>query len=97
MWLPVESLAPVRDARGLRALEERLRSPRELTLLYAVHLFGGAAMGGGAGAVCDEQGRVRGVSGLYVSDASALPSNTGVNPQVTIMANALRIAAGMAP
>jgi len=97
VWLPVEGLGPVRDARGLRALEEQLRRPRDLTLLYAVHLFGGAAMGGAADAVCDEQGRVRGVSGLYVSDASCLPGNTGVNPQVTIMANALRIAAGIAP
>ncbi len=34
-------------------------------------------------------------AGLYVTDASALPTNTGANPQITIMANALRIAAGI--
>ena len=42
---------------------------------------------------CDERrARCRGASGLYVSDASALPGNTGVNPQITIMAHALRVA-----
>ena len=41
---------------------------------------------------CDDQGQCGGVRGLYVTDASGLPTNTGVNPQVTIMANALRIA-----
>lgn len=40
---------------------------------------------------CDESGRCRSVRGLYISDAASLPSNAGVNPQVTIMANALRI------
>jgi choline dehydrogenase-like flavoprotein len=44
---------------------------------------------------CDERGAVFGVRGLYVVDAASLPSNTGVNPQITIMANALRIAAGV--
>ena len=32
------------------------------------------------------------VGGLHVADAASLPSNTGVNPQITIMANALRVA-----
>ena len=36
------------------------------------------------------------VRGLYVSDAASLPGNTGANPQVTIMANALRIADAIA-
>jgi choline dehydrogenase-like flavoprotein len=36
-----------------------------------------------------------GVRGLYIVDAASLPSATGVNPQITIMANALRIAAGL--
>ena len=45
---------------------------------------------------CSVDGECWDVRGLYVSDASSLPSNTGVNPQVTIMANALRIAEGAA-
>ena len=35
---------------------------------------------------------VHGVEGLYVSDASAVPSSLGVNPQITIMALATRLA-----
>jgi choline dehydrogenase-like flavoprotein len=93
VWLPVEGSAPIRSEAELAALPPRALGPRDLTLLYAVHLFGGACMGGDpASSVCDEAGAVRGVAGLYVSDASSLPGNTGANPQVTIMANALRIA-----
>jgi choline dehydrogenase-like flavoprotein len=51
------------------------------------HLFGGCVMGSDpARSVCDERGRVRGYDGLYVVDASAIPTNLGVNPQHTIMA-----------
>ena len=68
-----------------------------LTLLYAVHLFGGAVMGASPErSFCSEDGACWDVRGLYVSDASSLPTNTGVNPQVTIMANALRIAGAAA-
>lgn len=97
VWLPIEGFAPIRSEAELAALDGRVLAPRDFTLLYAVHLFGGAAMSATpqAGA-CDESGQVWGVTGLYVSDASCLPTNTGANPQITIMANALRIAAGSA-
>jgi len=50
------------------------------------HLFGGCVMGKDpARAVCDGSGRVHGYEGLWVVDASAIPSNLGVNPQHTIM------------
>jgi choline dehydrogenase-like flavoprotein len=93
VWLPLHGAPAVLRESDLTALSEREVSPRTLTLLYAVHLFGGAAMArGAAGGPCDPSGAVRGVRGLYVSDASALPGNTGVNPQITILANALRVA-----
>ncbi len=92
VWLPVDGLPPVRTEADLAALDAARLAPDAFSVAYAVHLFGGAAMG----AVCDEAGAVRGVRGLYVCDASSLPSNTGVNPQITIMANALRIAGGIA-
>jgi len=95
--LPIDGSAPIRSASELDAMAGGSLDPRAASLLYAVHLFGGAAMGGDAsGAPCDAFGRVRGVRGLVVSDAASLPSNTGVNPQVTVVANALRIGAALA-
>ena len=50
------------------------------------HLFGGCTMGKKARrSVCDGKGKVHGYKGLYISDASAIPTNLGVNPQHTIM------------
>lgn len=96
VFLPVNALAPVRRERELADLESLALTTRDTSLIYAVHLFGGAVMGGDPRtSCCDETGRVRGVKGLWVSDAAALPENTGVNPQVTIMANALRVASGI--
>ncbi len=91
VWLPVDGLPAVRTEADLAALDAATLTQAGFSMVYAVHLFGGAAMG----TVCDEDGAVRGVRGLYVCDASTLPSNTGVNPQITIMANALRIAGGI--
>jgi choline dehydrogenase-like flavoprotein len=45
---------------------------------------------------CDVAGRAWDVPGLHVVDASALPGNTGANPQITVMAHALRVADGIA-
>jgi choline dehydrogenase-like flavoprotein len=94
VFLPIHGTAPIRSERDVAALEDRTWRPRDFSLLYAVHLFGGAVMGGRRGdSAVREDGRAWDVSGLYVSDASALPTNTGVNPQVTIFSNALRVAA----
>jgi choline dehydrogenase-like flavoprotein len=93
VWLPLHGSAPIRRESDLAAIGTGDVSPRTLTLLYAVHLFGGAGMGADpARGTCDGDGRVFGTRGLWVSDASALPGNTGVNPQITIMAHALRVA-----
>jgi len=96
VYLPVNGTTPVRAEADLAQLEARVDA-RSLSLLYAVHLFGGAAMASSPRTgFCDETGRAFEVAGLYVTDASSLPSNTGANPQVTVQANALRIAAGIA-
>lgn len=46
-----------------------------------------------ANSVLDPACRVHGVSNLYVADSSFMPTSTGVNPSLTIAANALRVAA----
>lgn len=43
----------------------------------------------------DAAGRLRGVDGVWVADASVLPTCPEVNPQVTIMALALGVASGI--
>jgi len=42
--------------------------------------------------VLDGEMAVHGVEGVYVADGSAVPSSLGVNPQLTIMALATRLA-----
>jgi choline dehydrogenase-like flavoprotein len=94
--LPVNGLPSVKRESDLRALDTAPLAPGVFSSLYAVHLFGGAAMADDPGrGVCDVQGACFGVRGLSICDASSLPSNTGVNPQITILANALRIAEGL--
>jgi choline dehydrogenase-like flavoprotein len=97
VFLPINGTSPMRSEADLAVLDATSFDPRSLSLLYGVHLFGGACMADAPErGACDESGRVFGVAGLYVTDASSLPSNTGVNPQVTVLANALRIAQGVA-
>ena len=96
VWLPVDGLDPIRSEADLARVEGRVFSQTELFSLYAVHLFGGASMArGAADGFCDERGEAFDLPGLYVMDAAGLPGNTGANPQITVMANALRIADGI--
>jgi cholesterol oxidase len=63
------------------------------TILGVSHPLGGCPMAKDATqGVADEFGRVFGYDGLYVADASLIPSALGVNPSLTISAVALRIA-----
>jgi len=93
VYLPLNGSSPVRTESELARIPAQPLDPAQVSLLYAVHLFGGACMARGPDrGACDQDGRLFGVEGVVVSDASSLPSNTGVNPQITILANALRIA-----
>jgi choline dehydrogenase-like flavoprotein len=56
------------------------------------HALGTVRMGlDGRTSPLDGHGRYRGIDNLYVVDGSALPRSAGVNPSLTIAANALRI------
>jgi choline dehydrogenase-like flavoprotein len=69
----------------------RLR-PADLRL-EAFHPMSTARMGADADtSVVDPKGAVRGLEGLYVADASVLPTSVGVNPMMTIIACATHVA-----
>jgi len=50
---------------------------------------------GPATSVCDARGQVHGLPWLFVADASLFPACAGINPYVTIMALADRVAEGI--
>jgi cholesterol oxidase len=55
------------------------------------HILGGCGIGAGPGTgVIDIDHQVFGYPGLFVTDASAIPANVGVNPALTITALAER-------
>ena len=94
---------------GVAGLPETLTSRAEAALfddapldaraysLVMTHLFGGCRAGRDAAtSVVDPTLKVHGVDGLYVMDASVFPTNTGVNPQHSIMSVATVAAARLA-
>lgn len=86
--LPVTGVNPeVESLAALRALpDDHFRRDRLMTCGF--HPQGTAGMG----RVVDADLRVEGSRRVHVSDASVMPDSPGVNPQVTIMALALRLA-----
>jgi len=78
-----------------REVRSRGTSPNRIGL-FTAHQMSTARMGADPRAsVADPDGAVRGVVGLWVADASAFPSASGVNPTLTIMALAMRNARRM--
>jgi choline dehydrogenase-like flavoprotein len=80
----------------LHLLDDAPVDPRAYVAILS-HLFGGCVMGHDTStSVVDTSGRVHGWKGLFVADASVIPSNLGVNPQHTIMGLATVFAERMA-
>lgn len=63
--------------------------------ISAAHLMGGCGMGPPGKGVTDSRGRVYGVPWLRVADASLFPDSLEINPYLTIMALADRVAEGI--
>lgn len=95
-----------RDLAARRALIAQAKKIHRAagSLVHYVHLIdtfshalGTARMGDDAAHhPLDADCRFRGLDNLYVVDGSALPSAAGVNPSLTIAANALRVGDGIA-
>jgi GMC oxidoreductase len=91
IYPPVDGIGILRDG-DLETLRRHELRPQELTLA-AFHPLGTArADARPAHGVVDADLKLHDVDGLYVSDASVLPSSLGVNPQMTIVALATRLA-----
>jgi choline dehydrogenase-like flavoprotein len=61
--------------------------------LYSAHQMGSCRLGSDRRtSVADPSGQVHGVRGLFVADASGFPSASGVNPMLSVMALAYRVA-----
>ncbi|MFN2464180.1 MAG: GMC family oxidoreductase N-terminal domain-containing protein [Candidatus Dormibacteria bacterium] len=87
----IHGIPVVRSMDELRRIDPTRVRAGDLKL-SAYHPMGTARMGEDpARAVVDSQGKSFACEGLYICDASLLPTSTAVNPQLTIMATAHRI------
>lgn len=84
---------------GLPGTKHQMRTPEDTEAMLsprlraadmnmtANHIFASCRMGArAADSAVDEAGAVRGVTGLYINDASIFPAPSAVNPQATVMA-----------
>jgi choline dehydrogenase-like flavoprotein len=81
----------VNTKAALDALHASRVRPSELEVT-AYHPLGTCRIGADDGACLGPDHELKGAKGVYVCDGSAVPSSLGVNPQMTIMAMALRAA-----
>ncbi len=79
----------------LAQFEATTFKPAELRL-EAFHPMGTARIADPGEGVCGADGAVNGTAGLYVADASLFPTSVGVNPMMTVIAFAKRVARGIA-
>ena len=75
-------------------IAERHFLPGRLSI-SAAHLMGGCGMGAEGTGVTDSRGRVHGRPWLRVADASLFPDSLEINPYLTVMALADRVAEGI--
>ncbi len=90
--MPYHGAKQAKSMDDVRAMRPDTIKKQDLDL-FTVHLMGTARMGARAeDSVIDLEGQMWDLPGCYVADASVFPTAIAVNPQVTIMAMATRIA-----
>ncbi|MBF0105511.1 MAG: GMC family oxidoreductase [Deltaproteobacteria bacterium] len=91
-YLPFRGLQEMHSIDDIPKIYQAGFKPTDVELL-TVHVMGTAQMGGDPDrSVINPFGEFHNIKGLYVADASVFPTSIGVNPQVTIMALAMRTA-----
>ncbi len=92
VYAPIIGHNRINSKEELYNLNKKLPSSFRYNL-SAYHPLGTCQMGSSPNnSVVNFRGEVWGMKNLIVADGSSIPGPLGVNPQVTIMANALRIA-----
>jgi choline dehydrogenase-like flavoprotein len=99
-WHGRTGFGPGAEARAFVVFEDALRRfdfAANRGSVFSAHQMGTVRMGASADHPCDPDGRVRTrggatIPGLYVGDGSLFPTGLGVNPMITIMALARRVA-----
>jgi choline dehydrogenase-like flavoprotein len=90
--LPFSNFHLAKSVDDLSRIESTQRS-RSTIELFTVHMMGTCRMGvEPRSSIVSLDGEVWDLPGCYVADASLFPTAVGVNPQVTIMALATRVA-----
>lgn len=88
----IHGLPVITREEGIRKIYEARIKPKDLDL-QAFHPLGTCRMGADPRtSACDPNGRLYGMDNVFVADGSIFPTSLGVNPQVTIMAAAHKIA-----
>ena len=86
------AVAGPRMTQFLGDIAARDIAPNRLPL-FTAHQMGSCRLGRDPRtSVADPHGQVHGVPGLYVADASGFPTASGVNPMLSVMALAYRVA-----
>lgn len=90
---------PLLERGEMTRLDERIHARHFLpgrVSVAAAHLMGGCGMGSDPSrSVTDDRGRVHGAPWLRVADASLFPDSVEINPYLTVMALADRVAEGI--
>jgi len=90
-WREGDPFDPWLDGLGKRSISANR------ILLFTAHQMSSCRIGTSPkDSVADPEGQVHGVPGLWVTDASAMPTASGVNPMLSLMALARRTATRMA-
>ncbi len=78
-------------AKRMRGIPQNAITESLLNIPISAHMLGGCVMGKDSDSgVIDPYHRVFGYDNMYVTDASAIPANLGINPSLTITAMAER-------
>jgi choline dehydrogenase-like flavoprotein len=92
VMVPATRAISIRSEADLRKLDALTFAPHEVPFFGTTNT-GACRMGADPRtSVVDPFGKLHHVENLYLSDGSILPGSPGVDPSLTIMANALRIA-----